>query len=72
MENNQSNKAAQTAGAVSTVLHTILKVIGTLLLIVLTTGLLFACIFAYYVKTNLSQELDVSLEEMSLNIASTI
>jgi len=72
MENNQSNKAAQTAGAVSTVLHTILKVIGTLLLIVLTTGLLFACIFAYYVKTNLSQELDVSLEEMSLNLASTI
>ena len=72
MENNQSNKAAQTAGAVSTVLHTILKVIGTLLLIVLTTGLLFACIFAYYVKTNLSQELDVSLEEMSLNLSSTI
>jgi len=72
MENNQSNKAAKAAGAVSTVFRTILKVIGTLLLILLTTGLLFACIFAYYVKTNLSQDLDVSLEEMSLNLASTI
>ena len=72
MEKSETNKAAQAAGTVSSVLRTILKVIGTLLLILLTTGLLFACIFAYYVKTNLSQDLDVSLEEMSLNLASTI
>lgn len=72
MEKNETNKAAQAAGTASGVLHTILKVIGTLLLILLTTGLLFACIFAYYVKTNLSQDLDISLEEMSLNLASTI
>ena len=72
MENNEPNRAVQAAGTVSSVFRTILKVIGTILLILLTTGLLFACIFAYYVKTNLSQDLDVSLEEMSLNLASTI
>ena len=72
MEKNEPNRAVQAAGTVSSVFRTILKVIGTILLILLTTGLLFACIFAYYVKTNLSQDLDVSLEEMSLNLASTI
>ena len=72
MEKNEASKASQAVGTVSSVLRTILKVIGTLLLILLTTGLLFACIFAYYVKTNLSEDLDVSLEEMSLNLASTI
>ena len=41
MEKNETNKAAQAAGTASGVLHTILKVIGTLLLILLTTGLLF-------------------------------
>lgn len=72
MDKHEPNAAVKTVGTVSSVLRTILKVIGTLLLILLTTGLLFTCIFAYYVKTNLSQDLDVSLEEMSLNFASTI
>ncbi|MBR5262151.1 MAG: transglycosylase domain-containing protein, partial [Oscillospiraceae bacterium] len=44
----------------------------TVLLVFLTSGLLFACIFAYYVKTSLSTELDVTLEEVSVSLSSTI
>lgn len=77
MDKKKATKVAKTAAdatavTVSSVLRTILKVFVTLLLIGITTGLLFACIFAYYVKTNLSQELDISLEDMTLNLASTI
>jgi len=64
--------ASTTAGTVTGILRVVLKVLATLLLIFVTTGLLFTCIFAYYVKTNLSADLDVSLEEMTLNLASTI
>lgn len=77
MEKKEAKKAAKaaastTAGTVAGVLRVVLKVLATLLLIFITTGLLFTCIFAYYVKTNLSADLDVSLEEMTLNLASTI
>ena len=64
--------ADKTAVTVSGVFRVILKVLLTLLLIFVTTGLLFTCIFAYYVKTNLSDNLDVALDEMTLNLASTI
>lgn len=77
MEKKEAKKAAKaaasaTAGTVTGVLRVVLKVLATLLLIFITTGLLFTCIFAYYVKTNLSSDLDVSLEEMTLNLSSTI
>lgn len=77
MEKKEAKKAAKaaasaTAGTVASVLRVVLKVLATLLLIFITTGLLFTCIFAYYVKTNLSSDLDVSLEEMTLNLSSTI
>lgn len=64
--------AGATALTVSGVLRITLKTLVTILLIMLTTGLLFTCIFAYYVKTNLSQDLDITLEDMTLNQASTI
>ncbi len=60
---------AATAGGVT---HTVVKVLATILVICITTGLLFTCIFAYYVKTNLSKDLGVSLEDMTVNLASTI
>ncbi len=76
MDKKDAKKAAKaastTAGTVTGVLRVVLKVVATLLLIFITTGLLFTCIFAYYVKTNLSADLDVSLDEMTLNLASTI
>ena len=77
MDKKKTRKTAKaaadtTAGTISHILRVILKVIATLLLIFITTGLLFTCIFAYYVKTNLSDDLNVSLEDMTLNLASTI
>ena len=48
------------------------KVLGSLLLIFIITGMLFACVFAYYVKTCLTPQLDLSLEDYKLNQSSTI
>ncbi len=46
-----------TAGVVGSVF----KVIGTIFLILMLTGLMFACVFAYYVKSSLTPNLDLSL-----------
>ena len=54
------------------VLRTALKTVVTVLLILITTGLLFTCIFAVYVKTCLTEDMNVSLEEMTLSLSSTI
>ena len=64
--------ADTTAGAVGNVVRLGIKSVATVLLVFLTTGLLFTCIFAYYVKTVLSTDLDVSLEEVKLSLSSTI
>ena len=40
-----------TADATSSVVGAVFKVLGSVLLVLLVAGLLFACIFAYYVKT---------------------
>ena len=61
-----------TADAISAVLSSVFKVIGTILLICLVSGMLFTCIFAYYVKTCLTPSLDVALEDFKLNESSTI
>lgn len=77
MDKNNAKKAAKTAADVTAatvggVLRTVLKALATILLIMLTTGLLFMCIFAFYVKTSLSDDLDIALEDMTLNQASTV
>ena len=51
-------------GAVSTVL----KLIGSIVLVLLLAGLMFACIFAYYVKTSLTPNVSLSLEDYQLEI----
>ena len=56
------------AGTVSA----LFKALGTLLLILLIAGMLFSLVFAYYVKTCLAPELDISLEDYKLNESSTI
>ena len=57
-----------TAGSIVTVF----KAIGTILLILMVTGMMFACVFAYYVKTCLTPNLDLSLEDFKLNESSTV
>ena len=48
------------------------KTLLTLLLIVMLTGVLFMCIFAYYVKTTLTDDIDLSLEDFNVNESSRI
>lgn len=77
MDKNSARKTAKvateaTVGTVSGIFRTIFKVFATILLIIITTGLLFTCIFAYYVKTNLTQDLGISLENIKVNLTSTI
>ena len=62
--------AARTVGGV---LSAVLRTIGILFLILITTGAIFACIFVIYIKTNLaSADLGVSREEYELNETSII
>ncbi|MBR0161083.1 MAG: transglycosylase domain-containing protein [Oscillospiraceae bacterium] len=76
----QNNAALHTAlkatgytiDAASATISTVLRVVGSILLILFIAGLLFTCIFAYYVKTCLTPELDLSLEDYQLSEASTI
>lgn len=65
-------RAAQAADATVSVAGTVLRVLGTILLIVLVTGLLFLCIFAYYVKNCLSTDLDVQLSDFTVSLSSSI
>lgn len=51
---------------------TVMKVIGTILLIFLVAGMMFTCVFAYYVKTCLTPNFTLSLEDMRLNESSTL
>ena len=66
-------KAADVAvDTTSSVIITFFKAVGTVLLILLVSGMMFACVFAYYVKTCLTPNLDLSLEDFKLNESSTI
>lgn len=64
--------AGFTVDAASSVVGSVFKVLGSILLVFLVTGLLFTCVFAYYVKTCLVPDLDLSLEDYQLNESSTI
>ena len=49
-----------------------LKTLLTIFLIVLTTGMIFTCIFAVYVKTCLTSDLDITMEDFTLNLSSKL
>ncbi len=49
-----------------------LKILVSAILILVCTGLLFACIFAYYVKTSLTTDLNITLSDYALSLSSTI
>ena len=50
----------------------VLKILISAVLVLITAGLLFACIFAYYVKNSLTTDLNISLSDYSLSLSSTI
>ena len=68
-----AKKAAKTgAWAISDVVFLVLKMMGTVLLIAITTGVLFSCIFLIYVRANLTTELDVNPADFSMSLSSVI
>ena len=58
--------------AVSDVIFLALKAIGTVLLIAMTTGVVFVCIFLIYLRSNLTAELDVAPTDFSMSLSSEI
>lgn len=58
--------------AATSTLSTIGKVFGMLFLVIILAGTIFACVFALYIKTCLTPELDVSLSDYKLNQSSVI
>lgn len=61
-----------TADSIAYALSAFFKLLGTILLILLLAGLLFAVIFAYYVKTSLAPNVDITLEDYKLSESSTL
>ena len=64
-----ADAAALTAGGI---IRLVLRVVLTALLVLITTGLLFACIFAFYIKNSVSTDLDLRLEDFALSLSSSI
>ena len=50
----------------------VLRILGTILLIGVVTGLIFVCIFAFYVKTCITPSLDLDLNDFTLKQSSII
>lgn len=67
-----SDAADAAAGAVGGTVGAVFKVIGTIFLIIITSILFFACIFAYYVKTSLTPSIGIELTDFSLKQSSSI
>ena len=66
-------KVAKTgARTIGGLISLVFKIVGTLVLIGVTTLLIFTCIFAIYAKTNLIQELDVKLDDFKMSLSSII
>jgi len=60
------------AHTVSGIISMIFKIIGTVLLVGITSLLVFACIFSIYCKTTFSTGVEVEYEEFALNLSSVI
>jgi len=60
------------AWAISDIFFLGLKAIGTLLLILITTGVVFSCIFLVYLRNNLTSDLDINPKEFTMSLSSVI
>lgn len=68
MNIKKETQSDERGGKLSSVLH----VLGTLILIGIVTGLIFMCIFAFYVKTCITPSIDLDLDDFTLKQSSTI
>jgi len=68
-----AKKVAKTgAWAISDLFFLALKAVGTLLLIVVTTGVVFSCIFLVYLRNNLTDDLNINPKEFTMSLSSVI
>ena len=68
-----AKKAVKTGvWAISDIIFLVLKMMGTVLLIAITTGTLFLCVFLLYVRANLTSGLDVNPADFSMSLSSVI
>lgn len=58
--------------AISDILFLALKIVGTILMILITTGVVFSCIFAIYLRDNLTTDLDINPKEFDMSLSSVI
>ena len=72
MPHRDSTTPERGSGCARRVFGTIGKVLGTVLLVFFLTALVFTCLFALYVKNDLSQQVDFSIEGFSLDQTSVI
>ena len=72
MEKNEGSSRNSSAHGAKKVWKIVLKVIGTVLLVLLLAGLVFACLFALYVKNDLADQLDFSYEGFALDQTTVI
>lgn len=66
------NVAKTGASAASDVVFLILKGMGTVVLIAVSTGIIFSCIFLIYLRTNLTSDLDVNPMDFTMSLSSVI
>ena len=76
-DRKKAGRMAKTAAVhggrtVGDIVGLIFKTIGTLVLIFLTTGAIFAMIFALYIRTTLEPQIEISLEDFSVTRTSVI
>ena len=65
--------AVHSGRTVSSVVGLAFKIVGTVILLALTTGAVFSMVFALYIRTTLEPQIEgVSLEAFSLGLTSTI
>ena len=57
---------------VGDVVRVALNIVISAILVLVTAGLIFACIFAYYVKNNLATDLNITLLDYRVSLSSTI
>ena len=69
---NEFGKAKRPGSGFGRVLRAILKVLGTVLLVLVLTMSIFACLFAVYVKNDLSQQTEFSMEGFALDQTTVI
>jgi len=64
--------AKHSAWAVSDIIFLVLKTMGTVVLIAVTTGVVFACIFLIYLRMSLTEGFDISTISFKMNLSSVI